>query len=139
MTLTCIGSIIFSVHMKLPDPPQTSSSEPRAYTHLHPDLRRSFAHALSLFIPCLSHTSIQIGTRLENFQRQYNIFDDSPAKGLGNILGNVDVGGLQMQGMDSVSMVDGPVTHSRAGLYIYLNALVVNRSTSPNPSADMAL
>ena len=95
-----------------------------AIAHSRLDIRRPFAHSLSLFIPFLAQTSLQISNRLEAFQREYNIFDDSPSKGLGNILSGVDVNGIHMQGMDGEHVVDGPIVHSRAGLYIYLNALV---------------
>ncbi|KAI9801264.1 MAG: mediator complex subunit [Piccolia ochrophora] len=91
------------------------------------DIRQTLAHALSLYIPFLSQTSLQVANRLETIQRQYNIFDGASTKEMETLIGNMDVGGLQINGVESLNIVDRPIMNSRAGLYIFLNAMLVGR------------
>ncbi|KAI9757383.1 MAG: mediator complex subunit [Candelina submexicana] len=88
------------------------------------DVKQTFAHALSLFIPFLSQTSLQIANRLASFQKQYNIYGNDASKAIGDsMMGGIDVNGLgQLQGVDGV--LDGHFVNSRAGLYIYFSAVV---------------
>ncbi|KAI9848198.1 MAG: mediator complex subunit [Sclerophora amabilis] len=99
------------------------------------DLRQKLARSLSLYIPFLSQTSIQAANRLEMFQRQHQIFDNTSTKGMNNVLGGIDMEGMPVNGVDSLNVVDGPIINSRAGLYIYLNAL----GDSPTLTIDLVV
>ena len=59
--------------------------------------------------------------RLDSLQKAFNIFDSSGSKSLEDAVMD-EVGATAMQFESNV--MDGPVVNSRAGLYIYLNALV---------------
>ncbi|KAI9701579.1 MAG: mediator complex subunit [Candelina mexicana] len=98
---------------------------PNGVTFSH--VKQTFAHALSLYIPFLSQTSLQIANRLASFQKQYNIYENDASKALGDsMMGGIDVNGLgQLQGVDGV--LDGHFVNSRAGLYIYFSAVLVGR------------
>lgn len=62
-----------------------------------------------------------LAAQLENIQKQYSMFDGELTEVLdGTLMPGVDFAGLQFQN----SVLDGPLLTSRAGLYIYLNALV---------------
>ena len=62
-----------------------------------------------------------LAAQLENIQKQYNMFDGELARALDEaLMPGVDFAGLQFQN----GVLDGPTLTSRAGLYIYLNALV---------------
>jgi mediator of RNA polymerase II transcription subunit 5 len=92
------------------------------------DVKRTFARALSLYIPFLLATSPQSASRLEELQRQYEIYEASSASahssGIDHVIANANKEASQGMSMESINVVDGPVINSRAGLYIYLNALV---------------
>ncbi|KAI9801411.1 MAG: hypothetical protein M1825_003390 [Sarcosagium campestre] len=91
------------------------------------DIRQTLAHSLSLYIPFLSQTSLQIANRLEAFQRQHHIFDGPSVKEMESLLDGVEVDALQMNGIDAINVADAPILNSRAGLYIFLNSLLVGR------------
>lgn len=83
--------------------------------------RRKLARSLSVFIPLLSSLSPALAVELETIQKQYNIFDGELTAALDeSLMPGVNFAALQFQN----SVVDGPIVTSRAGLYIYLNALV---------------
>ncbi|KAI9880988.1 MAG: mediator complex subunit [Pleopsidium flavum] len=89
------------------------------------DIRKALGRSLSLFIPVLSQASPPLAAELESIQKQYDIFDGELTGVLEEtLMQGVDIAGLQFQ--NSVS--DGPTLTSRAGLYIYLNAVLVGRS-----------
>ncbi|KAI9761154.1 MAG: hypothetical protein M4579_001201 [Chaenotheca gracillima] len=89
------------------------------------DLRQKLAQSLALYIPFLSQTSIQAANRLEMFQRQHQIFDVESTKNLNQVINGVDMGQVSVNGVGSLNVADGPIINSRAGLYVYLNALLV--------------
>ena len=76
---------------------------------------------MSLYVPFILNTSPQTANRLEAFQRQHAAMDASTVKGLNELLSNVTTNGLATDGSN---VLDGPMIYSRAGLYVYLNALV---------------
>ena len=83
------------------------------------DIRENFARSLSMFVPFLSQTALQLAARLETFRKEYfSMFDGNQSKTIGdggdNVIG-VDVSTLELH---------DPMVQSRAGLYIYLNSLV---------------
>lgn len=84
----------------------------------------------------LSQVSPSLAAELESFQKQYDIFDGEITRALEEtLMQGVDIAGLQLQN----SILDGPTLTSRAGLYIYLNALVGSPETTDkecvNPSS----
>lgn len=62
----------------------------------------------------------ELAAQLENIQKQYNMFDGELTGLEEALMPGVDFAGLQFQN----GVLDGPTLTSRAGLYIYLNALV---------------
>ena len=99
-----------------------------------PDIKSTLAHALSLFIPVVFHSSPPIATRLEAFQRANDLVpgratkeDDKPME---DVAGNA----LGLHGLGGLGAVETAVIHSRAGLYIFLHSLV--RSSAPLFSYD---
>ncbi|KAH0556049.1 hypothetical protein GP486_006012, partial [Trichoglossum hirsutum] len=66
----------------------------------HKDIRENFARSLSMFVPFLSQTSLQLAARLETFRKEYfSVFDGSQSKAIGdggdNVIG-VDVSSLEL-------------------------------------------
>ncbi len=92
----------------------------------NPDLRQTIGRSLSQFIPLISAVSSNLAAELESIQKQYDMFD-------GGLNGSLDV--ALMQGVNFAalqfqnSVLDGPTLTSRAGLYIYLSALVSSPDT----------
>ena len=74
---------------------------------------------LSSLAPEISHTDPQLANTLDFWQKQYIVNDDAPTESL-DLLNTVDLAALSFQ--DSV--LDNTAINSRAGLYIFLNALV---------------
>lgn len=72
-----------------------------------------------MLIAQLSQTDLQLATGLDFLQKQYNISDDVPGQTL-ELLDGVDLGALSFQ----ESVMDNTPVNTRAGLYVYLNALV---------------
>lgn len=62
----------------------------------------------------------ELAAQLENIQKQYNMFDGELTGLEEDLMPGVVFAGLQFQN----GVLDGPTLTSRAGLYIYLNALV---------------
>ncbi|KAI9867326.1 MAG: mediator complex subunit [Trichoglossum hirsutum] len=84
------------------------------------DIRENFARSLSMFVPFLSQTALQLAARLETFRKEYfSMFDGNQSKTIGD-------GGDNVMGVDvSTLELHDPMVQSRAGLYIYLNSLLV--------------
>ncbi|KAF2178098.1 Med5-domain-containing protein [Zopfia rhizophila CBS 207.26] len=88
------------------------------------DVRKSFAQALSTFIPFLSQTSLQIVNRLEMSQKEHDYHDKSINNSNGETGGN---GALEVAALQLEAVIDLPIINTRAGLYVFLNALLVAR------------
>lgn len=58
--------------------------------------------------------------RLDGLQKQFNLYGQPPSKLDVTMMENVNVNALQFE----ASVMDGPTIHSRAGLYVYINAMV---------------
>ncbi|KAF2690814.1 Med5-domain-containing protein [Lentithecium fluviatile CBS 122367] len=88
------------------------------------DLRKEFAKALSTFIPFLSQTSIQLANRLEIYQKEHDLHElpVTSANGEGNENARLEVAALQLE-----AVVDLPTISTRAGIFIFLNSLLVAR------------
>jgi mediator of RNA polymerase II transcription subunit 5 len=88
------------------------------------DIKSKLGQTLTSYIPFISQISIAVGTKLDSFQKQYDLFEERPSNHLGdNLLQGVDGTGLHFE--DSV--LEGPIVNSRAGLYVYINAMVRER------------
>ncbi|KAL8719616.1 MAG: hypothetical protein Q9225_003390 [Loekoesia sp. 1 TL-2023] len=84
--------------------------------------KASFGQSLTPFIGNLSQTNIDLATALNYRQKQYQFHDELPADSM-DLLNGVDLGALSFQ--DSV--LDNEPLNTRAGLYIYLNAMLCER------------
>ncbi|KAL8992329.1 MAG: hypothetical protein Q9169_007185 [Polycauliona sp. 2 TL-2023] len=82
-----------------------------------------FSKRLTHLINSLSSTNIQLASALSFYQKQYDLQDGIVADDSMNVLHGVDLAALSFQ--DTV-MDNEPVV-TRAGLYIYLNALISDR------------
>ncbi|KAL4879714.1 mediator of RNA polymerase II transcription subunit 5 [Aspergillus karnatakaensis] len=92
----------------------------------HEALKIRLGQALSAYMPLCVDVSLPLRNRLDGLQKEFNLYGQPPSKGLevammGNV--NVNVNALQFE----ASVIDGPTINSRAGLYVYLNAMLVGR------------
>lgn len=67
----------------------------------------------------LSQTNIQLASALSYWQKHYQMQDALPQDSM-ELLGGVDLGALSFQ----ESVLDNEPMNTRAGLYVYLNAMV---------------
>lgn len=72
----------------------------------------------------LSQTNIQLAGALNYWQKQYQMQDELPPDSI-ELLGGVDLGALSFP----ESVLDNEPMNTRAGLYVYLNALVRSYSS----------
>ncbi|KAF1835064.1 Med5-domain-containing protein [Decorospora gaudefroyi] len=93
------------------------------------DIRKSFVQSLSSFIPFLSNnsagsqTSLQLANRLEISQKQHDFYEKLP-----NVDGDANENtGLEVAALQLDAAMELPQVNTRAGLYIFLNALLVAR------------
>lgn len=93
------------------------------------DIRKNFTQSLSTFIPFLSHTSVgsqnslELANRLEMSQKQHDFYDKLPTiNGEASENAGLEVAVLQLE-----AVIDLPILNTRAGLYIFLNSLLVAR------------
>ncbi|KAL8935633.1 MAG: hypothetical protein Q9216_005326, partial [Gyalolechia sp. 2 TL-2023] len=84
--------------------------------------KASFGRSLTPLIGNLSQTNMQLAGTLNYWQKHYQLHDDLPAESI-DLLGGVDLGELSFQ----ESVMDNEPINTRAGLYIYLNALLCER------------
>lgn len=77
--------------------------------------------ALSAYLPLCAGVSLPLRNRLDSLQKEFNLYGDSASKSLEvSMMDGVNVNALQFE----ASVIDGPVVNSRAGLYVYVNAMV---------------
>ncbi|KAL6706140.1 mediator complex subunit [Coniothyrium glycines] len=94
------------------------------------EIRKVFVQSLSSFIPFLNHnsggsnTSLSLAQRLEMSQKQHDFYNKlSPADGETNQNNpGLDVAALQLD-----AVMDLPLVNTRAGLYVFLNSLLIAR------------
>lgn len=82
--------------------------------------KASFGRDLTPLISSLSSSNIQLASALSYYQKQYDLQDGDVVDGSLNILNGVDMAALSFQ--DTV--MDNEPVITRAGLYVYLNAMV---------------
>ncbi|KAL6158675.1 mediator complex subunit [Exserohilum turcicum] len=93
------------------------------------DVRKAFTQSLSSFIPFLSNnssgsqTSLSLANRLEISQKHHDFYPKlSHVNGEGNEHAGLEVAALQLD-----AVMELPQANTRAGMYIFLNALLVAR------------
>lgn len=84
------------------------------------ETKSSFSRCLSVLISHLSRTNIQLATALDYWQKQHDLRDEVVTGQNLELLDGVDLSAMAFQ----QSVMDTPTVHTRAGLYIYLNAMV---------------
>jgi mediator of RNA polymerase II transcription subunit 5 len=85
------------------------------------EIKSKLGRALTSYVPFINQISIALATKLDGFQKQYDLYDHRSSTDLGeNLLQGVVSDGLHFE--DSV--LDSPIVNSRAGLYVYINAMV---------------
>ncbi len=84
------------------------------------EMFRSLAQVLSSFVPLLAESSPRVANQLSILQKSYCSLQihvpTQPSDALGQ---NIDIGELQLS-----NIMDIPVSNSRAGLYLYLDAIL---------------
>ncbi|KAL9604923.1 MAG: hypothetical protein Q9219_000111 [cf. Caloplaca sp. 3 TL-2023] len=85
-------------------------------------LKTSFGQSLTPFIGNLSQTNIQLASALSYWQKHYQLHDEIPAESM-DLLNGVDLGTLSFE----QGVLDNEPLNTRAGLYIYLNAMLCER------------
>lgn len=84
-------------------------------------LKIKLGQALSAYLPLCAEVSLGLRDRLASLQKAFNLYGEANSKALDmSMMDSVNVNALQFE----ASVMDGPVVNSRAGLYIYINAMV---------------
>ncbi|KAL5000678.1 mediator of RNA polymerase II transcription subunit 5 [Aspergillus recurvatus] len=89
----------------------------------HEALKIRIGQVLSAYIPLCADMYPPLHNRLDGLQKQFNLYGQPPSKLEVTMMENVNVNALQFE----ASVMDGPTIHSRAGLYVYINAMLVGR------------
>lgn len=90
-------------------------------------MKKPFGRALTPLINHLMQTDLQIAPALDFWQKQLGLGESQPTNPMDQTFDAVNLGSLAFQ----ESVVDTPTVTTRAGTYVYLNALV---RRFPNPS-----
>ncbi|PGH22909.1 hypothetical protein AJ80_02958 [Polytolypa hystricis UAMH7299] len=86
--------------------------------------RIKLGQALSGYIPLCAEISIPLRSRLDALQKEFELYGHEGGKSLEDTL----MEGVNVSTVDFESnIMDGPAIASKAGLYIYLNSLLVGR------------
>jgi len=76
---------------------------------------------MTAYLGFIGVVSTHLHDRLGALQKQYNLYEETATKVLeDSLMHGVNLAALQFES----GVMDGPVIHSRAGLYVYLNASV---------------
>ncbi|KAL3471646.1 mediator of RNA polymerase II transcription subunit 5 [Aspergillus californicus] len=86
-------------------------------------LKIRLGQALSAYIPICVDVSLPLRNRLDSLQKEFHLYGQPPSKLEAGLMGNINVSALQFE----ASVIDGPNINSRAGLYVYINAMLVAR------------
>ncbi|RDW59293.1 putative RNA polymerase II mediator complex subunit Nut1 [Aspergillus mulundensis] len=89
----------------------------------HEALKIRLGQALTAYLPLCADMYPPLHSRLDSLQKQFNLYGQPPSKLEVSMMGDVNVNALQFE----ASVLDGPTIHSRAGLYVYVNAMLVGR------------
>lgn len=84
-------------------------------------LKVKLGQALSAYLPLCVEVSLPLRNRLDGLQKEFNLYGERVPKSLDvPMMENMNVNALQFE----ASVMDGPVINSRAGLYVFINAMV---------------
>lgn len=90
-------------------------------------VRRALSESLTSFIPSIMQSASQIASRLELFRTE-TLASFEPVDKNKKEVSSMDIDDLESSmALDSVVIPEIPISNSRAGLYIYLNASLVGR------------
>lgn len=93
----------------------------RAVTDLFSDFKIPLGQALTAYLSTSATISLNLRNRLDSLQKGYQLYGEPPSKDLDvQMMDGMNMNALQFE----ASVLDGPVINSRAGLYVYINALV---------------
>ncbi|KAI0490644.1 mediator of RNA polymerase II transcription subunit 5 [Xylaria cf. heliscus] len=91
------------------------------------DVRRVLSESLTSFIPSILQSASQIASRLELFRTE-TLASFEPVDKDKKEVSNIDIDDIESSmALDSIVIPELPISNSRAGLYIYLNASLVGR------------
>lgn len=77
--------------------------------------------ALNAYLSSYNGISVNLRNRLDNLQKAFDLYGEPPSKSLDMpMMDAVNINVLQFE----ESVMDRPVMNARAGLYIYINAIV---------------
>ncbi|KAK8002553.1 hypothetical protein PG989_002272 [Apiospora arundinis] len=91
------------------------------------DARKALSESLSTFVPSIMQSSSQIAARLEFFRTEtLDSFEPADKK---KEAANAEIDDIldSTMGLDNLVISEVPISNTRAGLYIYLNACLVGR------------
>lgn len=87
-------------------------------------IKIKLGQALSAYLPLCVEVSLPLRNRLDSLQKEFNLYGEPASKSLEiSMMDGMNVNALQFE----ASVMDGPVLNSRAGLYVYINAMLVGR------------
>lgn len=87
-------------------------------------IKIKLGQALSAYLPLCVEVSLPLRNRLDNLQKEFNLYGEPASKSLEiSMMDGMNVNALHFES----SVMDGPVINSRAGLYVYINAMLVGR------------
>ncbi|KAJ5081507.1 hypothetical protein NUU61_009771 [Penicillium alfredii] len=90
----------------------------------HQALKTKLGHALSTYLPFCVDVSLPLRHRLDALQKEFNLFGDQSSKLMDDpAIESMNVNALQFE----ASVMDVPAINTRAGLYVYLNAVLAGR------------
>ncbi|KAH8693155.1 putative RNA polymerase II mediator complex subunit Nut1 [Talaromyces proteolyticus] len=79
--------------------------------------------ALTTYLSSSAVISVNLRTRLDGLQKAYQLYGEPPSKEIDQMMDGMNMNTLQFE----ASVIDGPVINSRAGLYVYINAMLIGR------------
>ncbi|KAI9369120.1 mediator of RNA polymerase II transcription subunit 5 [Aspergillus egyptiacus] len=89
----------------------------------HEAVKIRLGQALSAYLPLCVDVSLPLRNRLDSLQKEFNLYGQPASKLEVSMMENVNVNALQFE----ASVMDGPTINSRAGLFVYINAMLVGR------------
>lgn len=86
-------------------------------------LKIKLGQALSAYLPLCVEVSLPLRNRLDSLQKEFGLYGEPASKLDMTMMDGMNVNALQFE----ASVMDGPVINSRAGLYVYINSMLVGR------------
>ncbi|OOQ86290.1 Mediator of RNA polymerase II transcription subunit 5 [Penicillium brasilianum] len=90
----------------------------------HQELKTKLGQALTSYLPLCVDVSLPLRHRLDALQKEFNLYGEQPSKQLDHsAIEGMNVNTLQFE----ASVMNGPLINTRAGLYVYINSMLVGR------------